>query len=104
MGNSYHPAFRQLVEGAIAREIIEEKINELFPDAVKPGGMGDESQAEGQTVKVISNGREFSNVIGHKAVNKKYFENEYPWLNITYDRDNTLADGIITVVKLNIDN
>ena len=105
IGNSYHPAFRQLVEGRIAWEIIEARIKELFPDAVEKGEWNPYPDGEGTTfvpcpaIRVISNTRDFSNVIGHKGVNKKYFQDVYPWLNIVYEKDNTLADGTITVVK-----
>lgn len=98
-GNSYHPAFRQLVEGAIARERIEERIRELFPKAASEGFWDTEPPSFCPEIRVISNDREFSNVIGHKGVNKKYFRSEYMWLNIRYEKDNTLADGEIIVVK-----
>ncbi|MBQ9972319.1 MAG: radical SAM protein [Firmicutes bacterium] len=99
IGNSYHPAFRQLVEGAIAKEKIDERIKEMFPDAVSKGYWDEDPPSVCPLIKVISNSRDFSNVIGHKGVNKKYFENEYPWLNIRYEKDNTLADGELVVVK-----
>ncbi|MBE6030125.1 MAG: radical SAM protein [Clostridiales bacterium] len=99
IGNSYHPAFRQLVEGAIAKEKIDERIKEMFPDAVSKGYWDEDPPSLCPLIKVISNSRDFSNIIGHKGVNKKYFENEYLWLNIRYEKDNTLADGELVVVK-----
>ena len=95
-GNSYHPAFRQLVEGAIAREYIESKINELFPKAVHEGYFADSICP---IIEIYANDRTFSNIIGHKGVNKKEFADKYPWLNIEYKRDNVLADGEIRVAE-----
>lgn len=97
-GNSYHPAFRQLVEGAIAKEIIEDKIKDLFPTKAFDETFDKES-VQHRSVTILSNSREFSNVIGHKGVNKKYFHDTYKWLDIRYEKDNTLADGEIIVLK-----
>ncbi len=118
-GNSYHPAFRQLVEGSIARDIIEAKLMELFGRESVSSMSNEHSTGTGSSlqenidneykslmlskhvIKIASNSREFSNMIGHKGVNKKYFLNKYTWLDIKYEQDNTLADGEISVVKLN---
>ena len=67
LGHGYHPAFRQLVEGEICKEQMQQ----------------------------LSNERWFSPMIGHKAANKKYFESKYPLLSFSYKQDPTLKDGII---------
>lgn len=95
-GNSYHPAFRQLVEGAIAKEKIEEKIRSLYPLAAADGFFKD---GICPTITVAANDRTFSNVIGHKGVNKEYFSREYMWLNIRYIRNSSLADGEIFITE-----
>ena len=79
-GGTYHPAFRQLVEGEIAKERIEPLLSDIGYSAV-----------------VYSNSRWYSNMIGHKACNKDYFREKYPRLNIRYSVDNRLPDGRFTV-------
>ena len=81
-GGTYHPAFRQLVEGEIAREKIEEQIEALL-----------ERHPEAASVTVSSGSRWFSNMIGHKACNKEYFARKYPELRISYRTDDALEDG-----------
>ena len=110
-GNSYHPAFKQLALGKIAREIIEERIREMFPQAVSLGYWSGEQSTEDSenaenvfspcpTICIKANDKNFDSIIGHKGINKKYFENEYPWLNFRYEKEQTLADNDVIVVKL----
>lgn len=80
-GGTFHPAFRQLVEGDIARDIIESELNTLSlnkKDRIK--------------VNFYSNGKSFSNMIGHKGRNKEYFLAKYPYLSILYKINNNLND------------
>lgn len=72
----YHPAFRQLVEGHIALEKMEAQLN---------------SNMSG-TVTFTSNPKSFSNMIGHKGVNRKHLHSKYPDLEIKYMTDSTLSD------------
>jgi len=83
-GHTYHPAFRQLVEGEIAKEQLEEQLN-----GVKTG-----------TFAFVSNGTSFSNMIGNSRANKIYFEEKYPGLKIRFKTDPSLEDGKYVVVKL----
>ncbi len=69
----FHPAFRQLVEGLIARERLE---SELIAAAA---GLSGE-----QRVLFISNEKCYNNMFGHCAVNRRYFEEKYPSLKISY--------------------
>jgi len=105
----FHPAFRQLVEGEIAKDLIERKINELYPEAVQKGQWGDINEDFSQhgpcpTIVVRAVDKQFSNVIGHKGCNKKYFAETYPWLNIEYEKAESfskdLPDDFIEVKKL----
>lgn len=83
-GHTYHPAFRQLVEGEIAREQLEEQLN----------------GAKAGTFAFMSNGVSFSNMIGNSRANKIYFEEKYPNLKIRFKTDPSLEDGQYVVVKL----
>lgn len=87
-GHTYHPAFRQLVEGEIAREQLEEQLEDQLKGA-KTG-----------TFAFVSNGPSFSNMIGNSRANKIYFEEKYPDLKIRFKTDPSLEDGQYNVVKL----
>lgn len=83
----YHPAFRQLVEGRIAREEIEERLREIDKAA---GGL--------RTEIVIKAGPDrFSAVIGHKAENKRYFRERFPELMIKYIEDPDIPGQKVSV-------
>lgn len=89
-GNTFHPAFRQLVEGSIAKDKIEILLEEYCRQLTEEGfNFSDYAPAE---VILVSNSRSFSNMIGMKGVNKKDFESRYPQLRISYKKDETLPD------------
>lgn len=78
-GNTFHPAFRQLVEGRIAREKIEAGL-EVF------------DEDECLSVVLTSNSKSFSNMIGMRGANRQYFTEKYPKWEIKYQKDETLPD------------
>lgn len=81
-GNTYHPAFRQLVEGQIARERIEAQIDE-----------------EDKEITVYCNPMDISNAAGHKACNKAYFKEKYPGLKMSFKGDDSIERNTYNVVK-----
>ncbi|MEG2324227.1 MAG: radical SAM protein [Anaerovoracaceae bacterium] len=83
-GNNFHPAFRQLVEGEIARENIEEIIKTI---------------KDFQEITLIANPKSFSNLVGNNRANKNYFREKYPHLTISYKIDPNLADYEYNVIK-----
>lgn len=83
-GSNYHPAFRQLVEGEIAREDIEAQLRPLLDH-------------EKRRITVSSNGVSFSNMIGNCACNRAFFESHYPQLSFRFAVDDSLPDMIFTV-------
>lgn len=88
---TYHPAFRQLVEGEIAKEKIIEILQDLGFTSEKEAS----SAKENSRVKAdfFANGKCFSNLVGHQGRNKKFFLEKYPCLNILYKVDHTLEDN-----------
>lgn len=84
---TFHPAFRQLVEGDIAREQIEKQIKEKL-EALLPELPFD------RRIKVdfCANRRCFSNLIGNSGRNKKFFLEKYPQLHILYKVNDFLPD------------
>ena len=95
-GHTYHPAFRQLVEGEIAREDIEAQIAQLLETVVQlPEATTDcskDSANKKRRITVSSNGVSFSNMIGNRACNRRYFESAYPDLSIRFTVDDSLPD------------
>lgn len=79
-GNTYHPAFRQLVEGEIAKE----KMEALLADQL--------NSRQIKYVNFFSNGVSFSNMIGNSRCNRIYFEQKYPDLKFVFKRDDSLCD------------
>lgn len=81
---TFHPAFRQLVEGEIARESLESQISDICP-GIKNGENG--RGHECPTVYFVSNPKSRNAMFGHKGCNRKYFENNYTGLNIRWVND-----------------
>lgn len=101
VAETYHPAFRQLVEGRIAREALENQIKSAFPALCWSAEQGYEraENAVLQDVVFACNARCFSNMIGHKGENKAYFSRAYPKLNISYSIAQYLADDVYVMIK-----
>ena len=76
---TFHPAFRQLVEGRIAREDLASQLEGLAP---------------GTQVRCVANPDSFNNMIGHKAENKKYFAENFPQLRLRFKADNSVKKGV----------
>ena len=92
-GGTYHPAFRQLVEGEIAKERIEPLLTEI-------NNRYERSNSNARIrVTVSSNDLWFSDMTGHKACNRKYFAEKFPALDIRYTSDNSLPDGKFSVTE-----
>ena len=95
---AFHPAFRQLVEGRIARERLE---TALAAALGAPGTSGVDTSlgslpppASGMSeVLFFSNEKCYNNMFGHKACNRVYFETKYPQLRFRYAVDPTLKNN-----------
>lgn len=103
-GGTYHPAFRQLVEGRIAREkilpMLEAVGNEKGPELMeKTGPRRTPRPSPRRKVDVYANPESFSNMIGNSGENRKYFEEKFPQLNLKYGTDETLEKGEFRVVE-----
>ena len=115
----YHPAFRQLVEGEIARDRICKLLDELADDKLSHGAPSEVSSQ----IAADSHGTEgieltynssqiaedphktqvaltvycapswISNAAGHKGVNREFFRKEYPQFSISFSPDKTLIPG-----------
>lgn len=97
---AFHPAFRQLVEGHIARERLEAALESVLGsalDSALEGASHKTADAQPQKVLFLSNEKCYNNIFGHKAVNRRYFEAKYPQLQISGGIDSTLANNEYTV-------
>lgn len=83
-GKTYHPAFRQLVEGEIARDRIESQLHSMNLSVSEKVSF---DRGERLKVDVFSSPESFSNMVGHKACNKTYFAEKYPYLNFAFRTD-----------------
>lgn len=95
----YHPTFRQLVEGAIAREQMEAALAALLTaPAIPPSAPADPAPATAphapttKAVTFLSNGFSFSNMTGHQNSNRLYFAEKYPHIRFSYRRDDSLPN------------
>lgn len=87
-GHTYHPAFRQLVEGEIAKEILEEQLQKQLESLTANSNIDDSEasslsqksclNAAPATISFYSNGVSFSNMVGNARRNRIYFEKKYP--------------------------
>lgn len=95
-GGTYHPAFRQLVEGEIAKEMLEKQLTDIID---KHQSLCSSSDAHTINVDFISNGNSFSNMIGNAKRNKIYFSKKYPDIRIRYRVCGELEDKRYLVAK-----
>ena len=86
-GGTYHPAFRQLVEGRIARDKIEPQLDRIANECI----------GARTKVDIFSSPEWFSNAIGNNSENRKYFEEKYPELSIKFRVDEHLESAEFTV-------
>lgn len=82
---TFHPAFRQLVEAEIAREMLEEQLTGILQTG--------SCRPEGGMIEFLSNPASFSNMVGNGKSNRKYFAGKYPDLKIRFKADSTIRRG-----------
>ncbi len=97
---TFHPAFRQLVEGELAKEQLVALLDGMNIHPVTSGSMSDsevciQSGRPKHPVQAefFSNRKSFSNMVGHQKKNKKFFLEMYPQLNILYKVNDNLSDN-----------
>ena len=86
--NTFHPAFRQLVEGQLAREELEGQLVQLTKET--------------RCIQFVSTEKDRNSLFGHKGANREYFAKKYPELNIQYLTDKqagiVLAEGEYRII------
>ena len=99
-GFSFHPAIRQLVEGEIAKEDLEAQLTPMLREH-DPGPSSGLAGEHGSTQRFVFSccGESFSNMIGHKACNKKYCTGKFPHASFIFAVDDALPRGTYLVKK-----
>jgi hypothetical protein len=97
LGGTFHPAFRQLVESAVAREELERQLLEksqiLNLISVDQATENDLNLTCISEVTFFSKKESLSNMIGNKGSNRIYFQNKYPNITFTFQVDSSLKIG-----------
>ncbi len=81
-GGTFHPAFRQLVEGEIAKDMLESQLIEF---------LSKNEEISSKTVYFSSRNESYSNMVGNRKINKKYFADRFPCVKIEYIIDNSIG-------------
>ena len=81
-GDTFHPAFRQLVEGLIARERIEAQLD-----------------SSDTSVTVLCRPQDVSSASGHRGCNRAYFAEKYPGLKMSFKSDDSIEKNTYRVLR-----
>lgn len=84
--DTFHPAFRQLVEGLIARQDLKPQIDRILDEFRQYAPCGKE-RGSAPCIALVSNDKSRNNLFGHKGENKKYFSEEYAGIRFQYITD-----------------
>ena len=101
LSSNYHPAFRQLVEGAIAKESLEAQLDNLLENYISTIVSVRKVRLKGDDhiprISCYANPLSFSNMIGQNKCNKEFIVENYPMFNIKFKTDDTLETGTYSV-------
>lgn len=87
---TFHPAMRQLVEGEIARELIEPMLDEALSCKDVAGAVA---------ITIYANSKWLSNVVGNGGINRKHWEAMYPSVMFSFKVDDTLENKQFRIIK-----
>lgn len=74
----YHPAFREMVETEIYKDLIENKLENIF-------------ETKASILKIYCNPKDCSKVAGYGQSNKSYFKNKYDFKDVKVYSSNDFA-------------
>ncbi len=81
-GDTYHPAIGQVVKSAVARDNIEEQLEDLLKTMNETG--------QRTCIEIAAPSRLFNYAVGHKADNKKYLKEKYPDIKWIFREDDSI--------------
>lgn len=84
----YHPAFRELVEASLARDLVEYLL------------AGRLDAASTHEVEIAVSEQDISVVRGHKGANVEYFKEKYSVTELKTTADNSLKRGTIRLISI----
>lgn len=127
VAGNYHPAFRQLVEGELAKDELEFQLKKILSDkdAIKKNTFDtalSEAESNSNMSKMptyshrksrdfymdvqhrrfnfLSAPESFSSMVGNSSANKRYFAEHYPDLKIKFAVDRSLAKNEFVVMEI----
>ncbi len=86
LAGEYHPAFRQLVEGDLAYDDMETQLQGI--------------NLANKLVQLSAHPNSFSNLIGHKGINKRRLAEAYPQTHFRYKPDASLPKNKYLITLL----
>ena len=113
-GDTFHPAFRQLVEGRLMRQIAEKLICEFMERTQSEAGETDGSSLNNKVTepdesslnhgkvkgKLYTSPKWFSNLVGNGKENKIYLGRRFPKLDLRYQVDECLDEASVCFVAV----
>lgn len=98
-GSTFHPAFRQLVEGAIARESMEKAIEEAIKEKTLENKNVSFYDFIEQNLSIVcySSPSDISNMVGNKGINREFFKDKYPNFTFSFKGDPSLSRNLYRV-------
>lgn len=90
----YHPAFRELVDSSVARDLLEYLLSGILEANHTPGVESTHS------VEVAVSDQDVSVVRGHKGANVEYFKEKYSVNDLKTIADNSLRRGTIKLLHV----
>ncbi len=102
LGGTYHPAFRQLVESEIVKDILEAQLNGLLAELTSnPGEFSSVfHESPPRRICFMGDSDSLSDMIGHKKSNRLYFEQKYSPMEFTFKTDTSLEKGSFRTMAL----
>lgn len=99
-GETYHPAFGQLVRSRIARDEIEKQLDALMAllpetDASCCHDRAAECARGQLTIEIAGPSDLINYASGHRQENRIYFEEKYPGLRLVFRKDDGLTDFVL---------
>ncbi len=94
LGNTFHPAFRQLVEGVIAYS----DICQLIDSELKKNTYRLSDDRSPLLIQLFANSRSLPALVGHKGENRLKLSNRYPYAQFKFKTDTTLPQLTFKVI------
>lgn len=91
----FHPAFRQLVEGRIARDSLESQLEQILHNYQDKAPQNDAKMNAKMQKSILfeANDKCYNNIFGHRGCNRAYFSERYPDVSMVYRKNPNLRNN-----------